>query len=106
MGCWPTRAFWAAFLLVVGLSVGQAHAQAQNPPGFNLPPPPPTPSIPMSDLSAGAAVADLGSSFLERLGDQASGGFNRASRSNPGGGGASESLEGQPFRTWGEAYGI
>ena len=60
----------------------------------------------MSDLSAGAAVANLGSSFLERLGDQASGGISRASRSNPGGGGASESFEGQTFRSWGEVYGI
>ena len=60
----------------------------------------------MTDLSAGATVANLGSSFLERLGDQASSGFGRASRSNPGGGGASESLEGQPFRSWGELYGI
>jgi uncharacterized protein with beta-barrel porin domain len=60
----------------------------------------------MTDLSAGATVVNLGSSFLERLGDQASGGFGRASRSNPGGGGASESLEGQPFRSWGELYGI
>jgi uncharacterized protein with beta-barrel porin domain len=60
----------------------------------------------MTELSAGAAVANLGSSFLERLGDQASGGFGRASRSNPGGGGASEALEGQPFRSWGELYGI
>ncbi len=62
--------------------------------------------MPLSDLSAGAAVANLGSSFLERLGDQASGGIGRAARSNPGGGGASESLEGQPFRSWGEVYGI
>lgn len=60
----------------------------------------------MTDLSAGATVVNLGSSFLERLGDQASGGVGRASRSNPGGGGASESLEGQPFRSWGELYGI
>lgn len=60
----------------------------------------------MTDLSAGATVANLGSSFLERLGDQASSGIGRASRSNPGGGGASESLEGQPFRSWGELYGI
>ena len=60
----------------------------------------------MNDLSAGATVVNLGSSFLERLGDQASGGFGRASRSNPGGGGASEALEGQPFRSWGELYGI
>ena len=60
----------------------------------------------MTDLSAGAAVVDLGSNFLERLGDQASGGFGRASRANPGGGGASETLDGQPFRSWGELYGI
>jgi uncharacterized protein with beta-barrel porin domain len=60
----------------------------------------------MTDLSAGAAVANLGSSFLERLGDQASGGFNRASRNNPGGGGASASTDGQTYRTWGELYGI
>jgi uncharacterized protein with beta-barrel porin domain len=60
----------------------------------------------MSDLSAGAAVANLGSNFLERLGDQASGGVSRASRSNPGGGGASEALDGPVFRTWGEVYGI
>ncbi len=60
----------------------------------------------MTDLSAGAAVANLGSSFLERLGDQASGGFGRVWRSNPGGAGASEALEGQPFRSWGELYGI
>jgi uncharacterized protein with beta-barrel porin domain len=60
----------------------------------------------MSDLSAGAAVMSFGSNFLERLGDQASGGFGRAARSNPGGGGASETLDGQPFRTWGELYGI
>jgi uncharacterized protein with beta-barrel porin domain len=54
----------------------------------------------------GATVTNLGSNFLERLGDQASGGFGRASRSNPGGGGASESVDGQSFRTWGELYGI
>src|ERR1700761_8841086 len=107
MSCWPIRALLAAFLLVIGLSAEQAHAQVQNPPAFIPPPPPvPTPSIPMSDLSAGSTVTNLGSTFLERLGDQASGGFGRATRSNPGGGGASESLDGQPFRTWGEMYGI
>jgi uncharacterized protein with beta-barrel porin domain len=91
--------------LLVGLSAVGAHAQVLAPPP-PPPPPPPTPSIPMTDLSAGATVASLGSSFLERLGDQASGGFGRASRSNPGGGGASASLEGQLFRSWGELYGI
>jgi uncharacterized protein with beta-barrel porin domain len=106
MGCWPTKAFLAALLLLVGLSSEQVHAQTQNPVPVLVATPTPTPSIPMTDLSAGAAVIDLGSSFLERLGDQASGGFGRALRSNPAGGGASEVLDGQPFRTWGEAYGI
>src|ERR1700742_58980 len=62
--------------------------------------PVPTPSVPMTNLSAGSAVTNLGSSFLERLGDQASGGFNRASRNNPGGGGASESTDGVLYRSW------
>jgi uncharacterized protein with beta-barrel porin domain len=51
-------------------------------------------------------VTNLGSSFLERLGNQATGGFGTAVRNNPGGGGASEATEGPRFRTWGEAYGI
>jgi uncharacterized protein with beta-barrel porin domain len=58
------------------------------------------------DLSAGAAVTNLGSIFLERLGSQATGGFGRAVRNNPGGGGASEATDAPRFRTWGEAYGI
>jgi uncharacterized protein with beta-barrel porin domain len=57
-------------------------------------------------LSAGAAVTNLGSNFLERLGNQASSGFGRAFRTNPGGGGASEATDAPQFRTWGEAYGI
>ena len=59
-----------------------------------------------ADLSAGATVTNLGSSFLERLGNQASNGFNRMSRNNPGGGGASEAAEAPRFRTWFEGYGI
>jgi uncharacterized protein with beta-barrel porin domain len=57
-------------------------------------------------MAAGATVANLGSSFLERLGNQAAHGFSNALRNNPGGGGASEATEGPQFRTWGEAYGI
>jgi uncharacterized protein with beta-barrel porin domain len=57
-------------------------------------------------MSAGATVANLGSSFLERLGDQATSGLGSAFRSNPGGGGASEAASPPRFRTWGEAYGI
>jgi uncharacterized protein with beta-barrel porin domain len=101
---WPEKVFFVAFAIMSALSAQQAHAQA--PPPANLVPITPTPSIPMTDISAGAGIANLGSGFLERLGDQASGGFGRASRSNPGGGGASEAVDGQPFRTWGELYGI
>jgi len=104
MGSWPARSFFIAFALAVALSA-PIEAQAQ---GFLAPPPPPVPasSTTASDLSAGAGIANLGSNFLERLGDQATGGFGRASRSNPGGGGASEALDGQAFRNWGELYGI
>jgi uncharacterized protein with beta-barrel porin domain len=57
-------------------------------------------------MSAGAAVTNLGSNFLERLGNQATYGFGSALRNNPGGGGASEATDAPRFRTWGEAYGI
>ena len=105
-GRWAGRAFFMAVVLVLSFSAQQAHAQAFGPPPPPPPPPPPRPSIPASDLSSGAAITNLGSNFLERLGEQASGGFGRASRTNPGGGGASEALDGPAFRTWGEAYGI
>jgi uncharacterized protein with beta-barrel porin domain len=102
-------AFAIVFLLLVAAG-SSAQAQSPTPPPIPTPTPSPTP-VPVptainSDLSAGAAVANLGSNFLERLGDQATGGFGRASRSNPGGGGASETTEAPGFRTWGEAYGI
>jgi uncharacterized protein with beta-barrel porin domain len=64
------------------------------------------PSFINSDISAGSTVTNLGSSFLERLGNQASGGFGRTLRSNPGGGGASEATEPPRYRSWGEFYGI
>jgi len=70
------------------------------------PPPDPTPTVINSDLSVGAAVTNLGSNFLERLGNQATNGFAGALRSNPAGGGASESTDEPRFRTWGEVYGI
>jgi uncharacterized protein with beta-barrel porin domain len=57
-------------------------------------------------MSAGAAVTNLGSNFLERLGNQATNGFGGALRNNPGGGGASEATDAPSFRTWGEVYGI
>jgi uncharacterized protein with beta-barrel porin domain len=57
-----------------------------------------------STVSAGATVSNLGSNFLERLGT--SSGFSRMLRTNPGGGGASESTETPRYRTWFEGYGI
>ena len=83
-----------------------APAPPPTPTPIPLPTPVPIPTTIDSDISAGAAVSNLGSNFLERLGDQATGGFGRASRSNPGGGGASEAMDAPGFRTWGEAYGV
>ncbi len=78
---------------VAAASAGQAQTVA--------PPPTPTPTSVNSDLSAGAAVTNLGSNFLERLGNQATNGFGRALRDNPAGGGASEATDPPRFRTWG-----
>ena len=56
--------------------------------------------------SAGNTTLNLGSSFLERLGSQASNGFDRANRTNPGGGGTSEATQEPRYRTWFEGYGL
>ena len=82
-------------------------AQAQTPPTPPTPPvaPEPTAIAVNSMLSSNAALANLGSNFLERLGNQSSNGFNRLQRTNPGGGGASESAEPPRYRTWFEGYG-
>src|SRR5882757_7803921 len=88
----------AFVIAVAAASAGQAQTVA--------PPPTPTPTAINSDMSAGAAVTNLGSNFLERLGTQATNGFGSALRNNPGGGGASEAADAPRFRTWGEAYGI
>lgn len=78
-----------------------AHAQL-----LPFPTPLPTPDLVNSSVSAATAVTNLGSSFLERLGNQATSGFAKAMRNNPGGGGASESTDAPIYRTWWEAYGI
>ncbi|MBR0796689.1 autotransporter outer membrane beta-barrel domain-containing protein [Bradyrhizobium jicamae] len=71
-----------------------------------MPAPSPTQTMINADVSASSTVTNLGSNFLERLGNQASNGFNRMSRTNPGGGGASESTDGPVYRSWVEGYGI
>src|SRR6266849_8752256 len=91
----------AALAFMIAAAAASA-AQAQT----VAPPPTPTPTSINSDLSAGAAVTNLGSNFLERLGNQATNGFGRALRDNPAGGGASEATDAPRFRTWGETYGI
>ena len=95
-----------AFALALLLAPDAAHAQGLLAPP---PPPPPVPSATSMNAtqSAGNAVANLGSSFLERLGNQASHGFGNTLRNNPNGGGASEATD-TPllFRSWAEAYGI
>jgi hypothetical protein len=89
-----------SFVLIVAVG-SSVQAQTPTPTPTPTPVPSPQPTTINSDLPAGAAVANLGSNFLERLGDQASGGFGLASRSNPGGGGASEATDAP-----GEFYGI
>lgn len=55
--------------------------------------------------SAASGAFDLGSTFLNRLGNQATYGFNAAARINPGGGGAPDSNEAPPrLRSWFETY--
>jgi uncharacterized protein with beta-barrel porin domain len=101
------RAVAAAFILVLAVAAAPRPAEAQIAPRpAPTPTPSPTPTVINSDISAGAAVINLGSSFLERLGNQATNGFGAALRNNPAGGGASEATEGPRFRSWGEAYGI
>ena len=109
---------WAVFLALILVlpvaALGSSAVQAQSPPPVPSPPPIPSPSptpIPQpssltADLSAGGAVINFGSGFLERIGDQASSGFAKASRANPAGGGASEATDAPRFRSWAEAYGI
>src|SRR5258708_3787834 len=101
------RAIAVVFVLILAVAAASPPAQAQIAP-FPRPNPTPTPSPAdiNSDVSAGATMSNLGSNFLERLGNQASSGFGSALRNNPGGGGASEATEAPRFRAWGEAYGI
>ncbi|MCJ9735320.1 autotransporter domain-containing protein, partial [Bradyrhizobium sp. PRIMUS42] len=95
---------WVVGTVALGLMATAAPAFAQVAP----PPPAPTPTASSTnyDQSVGNGALNLGSNFLERLGNQASGGVNRAFRTNPGGGGASAATEDPRYRTWFEGYGI
>jgi len=89
-----------------------AHAQSPSPPLGPAPTPSPSPTpVPVptminSEVSATNQTTNLGSNFLERLGAQATNGFNHSLNSNPAGGGASEAAQGPRYRTWGELYGL
>lgn len=91
-----------AFVMAVG-AISTAHAQL-----FPSPRPTPTPGLTIvnSEVSAVTTATDLGSNFLERLGNRASDGADRIARTNPGGGGASQTTEASKIRAWGEGYGI
>ena len=97
-------------LLLAVTAGSQALAQSPSPTPTPTPTPSPTPSptptVINSNFSAGSTVTNLGSNFLERLGNKATSGFDKAMRSNPGGGGASESTEAPRFRSWAEGYGL
>ena len=104
-----------ALVLVLAVMAAASPAFAQSPSPTPTPTPTPSPSptptptatLINSDISTGSTVLNLGSNFLERLGNQATNGFVRQSRTNPGGGGASEAIDNSPrYRTWGELYGI
>lgn len=111
---WPLRAntnkrapglvrVFAIGLLLALAAMSSAEAQPAPAP---TPSPTPGPTLINSGFSAGSAVTNLGSNFLERLGDQASSGFRRALGSNPAGGGASAATDVPQFRSWAEAYGL
>lgn len=93
----------AIAIVLIGI-MSSAQAQSPTPTPTPTPTPSPTPIVVNSMVSSGATVTNLGSNFLERLGNQ-SNGFNRLQRTNPGGGGASESAEAPRYRTWFEGYG-
>ncbi len=102
-----------AVVLAVGvmmLAPAPTYAQTPSPSPSPSPSPTPTPTPSPTAIdhnrSTGNATLDLGSGFLERLGNQASNGFDRTFRNNPGGGGASADTEGPRYRTWFEGYGI
>ncbi len=86
-----------------GLMPGAAFAQSIITGG---PPPNQTPTQPANDRGFGAfapSTFDLGTTFLQRLGRQATYGFNTAARANPEGGGAPEGFT-PKWRSWVEGY--
>src|SRR4051812_47738870 len=99
---------WGAFVVMTSATpvLAQSPTPTPTPTPTASPIPVPTPTSTNYDQSAGSSALNLGSNFLERLGNQASGGVNRVFRTNPGGGGASASPENPRDRTCVEGYGL
>lgn len=89
-----------AIMPAAGVICAASNASAQ----FVPPPVFPDATDNNSHFAAHAAQFDIGSSFLQRLGREATYGF--AARDNSGGGGASQSTADPVYRTWAESYGI
>lgn len=103
----------ALVAIVIALVTSLPSAQAQitsgpspSPLPAATPTPTPTANVINSEISSNNQVLNLGSNFLERLGNQATNGLNHDLNNNPGGGGASEVTEGPRYRSWGEVYGL
>lgn len=101
----------AGAALAVGVVAAGAPVPGQASSTFPFTPSPsatpvPLPAVPQAGLATENATLDLGSGFLERLGQRATQGSERSLRTNPGGGGASEAAETPRFRSWGEMYGV
>lgn len=95
-----------AMMLTVLVLMAATPAFSQSPTPTPTPTPTPSPTPLPSATSSGSSALNLGSNYLERLGNQASNGVTRSLRTNPGGGGASEASTDPQFRTWFEGYGI
>jgi uncharacterized protein with beta-barrel porin domain len=88
----------------VSAAIVITHQQQSPGPTTAATPEPPYPTDINSEVSSNAAVTELGSNFLRRLGNQATYGFGKALGSNPAGGGASAADEPPRYRSWAEAY--
>ena len=95
-------------ILAVAITAQSALAQGSfvPPAPRPSPSPTPTPNAINADISSSNQVLNLGSNYLERLGNQATNGLTHDLNNNPGGGGASEVTEGPRYRSWGEVYGL
>lgn len=95
----------AAAALVAGLPFLASAADAAI-----LLPPAPAPGPHVADINdqfaSHAALLDLGSTFLQRLGRQATWGIGAAANQNPEGGGAPAAAAPPLWRGWAEGYGI